>query len=456
MMNHAGRLGLRARVTVASAVLSLVVAASVSFASYQLVRSELVHSREDAATARAQINARAVRNALLASNPGGREFLATLSGDSESVVLAQIDGEWFSGSVGASPDDVPLALRDLVDGGRSGHQRARISGDPYVAVGIPLPAVDAGYFELTPLREVDDTLTSLARRLTIAAAVAALAGGAIGWYTSRRVLRPLRRLNTAAEQISAGHYETRLPSVDDADLGPLVRSFNTMAGSVQDRIAREVRFTADAAHELRSPIASMLAAVWIARRRQGGDPEAAEEALERLEVQAEEFRDVVLDLLELARAEGPGAEAAREPVDVRQLVSSVVARSEVPPAVRIDESVPDTFPLDRRRIGQVLINLLENAQRHGGGATLVDAHMADGTLVIGVEDEGPGVPEHERSYVFDRFARGERATRSEQSGSGLGLALVAEHVRLHGGRVHVTDGEKGGARFVIELPPEPR
>jgi signal transduction histidine kinase len=451
MVIQRAQLGLRARATLAAAAVSLIVAGTVSFASYQLVRRELLSSHETTAMDRAEINARALRNALLASAPGTREFLSTLSGDSESAVLASIRGEWFSGAVGVSPDDLPQSLLELVDSRNAGRQLHRVHDEPFVVVGIPIPAVEARYFELAPIREVEQTLDALARGLTVAAMVATAVGGAIGWYGSRRVMRPLRRLSEASARIAEGRYDTRLPPTDDADVGPLVRSFNSMAGSVQDRIAREERFTADAAHELRAPVAAMMSAIWVARRRVE-DPRSTAEALDRLEEKAEEFRDLVLDLLELARTEQSGAEAALEPVDVRHLLDVLLRHRGERAKLHFDASVPEIVDLDRRRIGQAIVNLLDNAKRYGGGATDVRVTVVDNSLCIAVDDAGPGVPDHERSHIFERFARGDSAMRSDVSGSGLGLALVSEHARLHGGRAFVTDAPSGGARFVLEIP----
>jgi signal transduction histidine kinase len=111
--------------------------------------------------------------------------------------------------------------------------------------------------------------------------------------------------------------------------------------------------------------------------------------------------------------------------------------------------------VDKRRLGQIVANLLENAKRYGGGPVRVTVEAGRNVARIGVEDAGPGVPPAERSAVFERFFRGSASgqRRGGGQGSGLGLSLVAEHARLHGGRVWVEDGPGGvGARFVIELP----
>ena len=104
----------------------------------------------------------------------------------------------------------------------------------------------------------------------------------------------------------------------------------------------------------------------------------------------------------------------------------------------------------------MLQNLIDNADRYGGGVTRIEVTGGDGTVRLAVEDDGPGVAEHERQFIFERFARGENAAASGHGGAGLGLALVMEHAVLHGGTVRLEDRETGGSRFVIELPVNPQ
>jgi len=133
---------------------------------------------------------------------------------------------------------------------------------------------------------------------------------------------------------------------------------------------------------------------------------------------------------------------------------SVLGGGGVP--VRYDPDVGDiVVRVDKRRFGRVIANLLDNAERYAGGATAITVELADDQVQIAVEDRGNGVPEGERDIIFDRFSRGSGGgNRAADKGVGLGLALVDEHVRLHGGRVWVEDRRDGesGARFVVELP----
>ena len=135
-------------------------------------------------------------------------------------------GGWFASKVGIGPNAVPADLRTKVLEGNVGRQRFDLDGDPQVAVGVPLPAVDAFYFEFSPMSELDRSLSLLARALALGAAITALGGAAVGRYASSRVLRPLGGVASAAYRIAHGALDTRLDAKGDPDLAPLIASFN--------------------------------------------------------------------------------------------------------------------------------------------------------------------------------------------------------------------------------------
>lgn len=441
---------LRLRIVLAWALIALLLAGALSFVAYEVTRQGLVDERTSGSLDRAFVHARLLRSALRATDADVSAALASLDTSSEASVLARVRGGWFAGSVGTGPDVVPDSLLQAVDDGLAGHQRVRIDGTPHLAIGVPIAAADAAYFELVDIEEIENTLDTLGERLLLGGAIAAALAAGAGYYASGRVLRPLRRFASAAEQLAIGELDTRLESLGDADLRALERAFNRMADSVQQRIDREARFTSDVSHELRSPVASMLAAINIARSRHD-DPVAAAMAMDALADATHKLHRTVEDLLEISRIEAGVADLRLEPVDPDRLVRAILARmgrSEVP--VEGVGGGSATFDGDKRRLGQMLQNLVENAERYGGGVTRVEIAVDASSVRFAVEDAGPGIPEHERSYIFERFARGEAAA-SVGGGTGLGLSLVAEHAALHGGTVRLDDVDTG-ARFVIEIP----
>lgn len=445
--------GLRARATLAWGIIALVLSAALATFAYQVTRDQLVEERQENALNQGYLNARLVRNTLLAGEPQMSETLSVVGGNAQSVVLARVGGEWFSGSVGIGPNSLPESLSELVAEGRAGRQLAEVNGRPYVGIGVAIPAFNARYFELVAMDDIERTLDGLARGLALSALVATMVGGVVGRLASDRILKPLHQFTSAAESIAQGSYDTRIKTIDDHDLRLLARAFNRMADAVQQRIDRESRFTSQVSHELRSPVAALFSAIHVARRQRSGQDTGG--TLDEMERRVADLHRLVEDLLELSRVEAGVGAMQIESVDPALLARTLLERMgkpEVP--VDVDEGVPPTFQADQRRLTQMLQNLIDNAGRYGGGVTRVHITGSDGTILMAVEDAGPGVAEHEKMFIFERFARGQTAASSGNSGAGLGLALVTEHAVLHGGSVRLEDREGGGSRFVVELPVE--
>lgn len=445
-------LGMRSRATLAWGIIALVLSTSLAILAYQVTRSHLVVERENNAQTQAHLNARFVRNALRAGEPSPSEALSSVGGSAGSVLLARIGGEWFSGSVGIGPNSLPSSLSELVASGQSGRQVVRIDGRPFVAIGVAIPAYNTRYFELTPMDDIERTLEGLARGLTLSAILAMLSGAAIGWFASGRILKPLHQFTSAAELIAEGSLDTRITSMGDRDLLLLARSFNRMADAVQQRIDRESRFTSQVSHELRSPVAALFSTINVARRQRSGPKETAQ-TLDEMERRVRDLHRLVEDLLELSRVEAGVSGMQIEYVDPVQVTRGLlerIGRTSVP--VTFADDLPKTIRADKRRLAQMLQNLIDNADRYAGGPTRIDISNSDGRVRLAVEDQGPGVAEHEREFIFERFARGDTASHSSHGGAGLGLSLVMEHAKLHGGKVLLEDRHEGGSRFVIELP----
>lgn len=444
-------MALRSRAMLACGLLALVVSAIVAVVAYEVTRSTLIGQREAGAQRQAYLNARSVRSSLISDPQTPADALARTQTSSGGLALVRVGDQWFSSSVSGGRTDVPADLLKALDDGVSGHQRIGRGDGVSVAVGVPLVGADAVYVELVPFAEVETSLSQVAKGLVLAVVASVVAGLALGRWLTARILRPVRQTAEAANEIHEGQLDRRLQREQDPDLRPLVLAFNQMVDGLQARIDRESRFASDVTHELRSPLATMDAALSVAGRRVT-DP-AGREALEALGSEVARFRGLIIDLLEIGRAEAGVAELVSEEVDPVVLVTNVLESTH-----RTNVDLVDDRPgggrvrLDKRRIGQAVINLLDNADNYGGGATTVTVSEAKGALRIVVDDHGPGVPEHERQYVFQRFARGAEASAP---GTGLGLALVAEHVRLHGGTVTVGDRLGGGARFTIEIPVAP-
>ncbi len=320
-----------------------------------------------------------------------------------------------------------------------------------MTIGVAIPAYSARYFEFIPVDDIERTLQGLARGLALTATLATLCGAAMGWLATGRVLRPLKQFTSAAERIAQGSLDTRLTTGGDRDLQVLARSFNRMADSVQQRIDREVRFASHVSHELRSPLAALFSSINVARRKR--TPRDTGQVLDDMEGRVGDLHRLVEDLLELSRVEagvsGMQIESV-EPVSMTKALLERIGKADI--SLDVAEGVPNAIRADKRRLAQMLQNLIDNADRYAGGATRIELTGEDGIVRFSVEDQGPGVADHERMFIFERFSRGDTAMRSGKSGAGLGLSLVAEHAALHGGMVTYEDRVGGGSRFVVELP----
>jgi signal transduction histidine kinase len=453
-------LGLRARITIAFALGAMVLSVILAGTTFALTRANLMNQRESAALSRVYVNASVIKNGLPSrtANDVQDTLLPSLQLPNGSRPVLHFAGRWFSLTAQIGETAIPASLRDTVDRGLPARMTFDLQGKPALAVGIPLPSVNAQYFEIVELDDLQNTLESLAFSLLGAAGLTTLAGAGLGWWASRRALRPLADVSQAAEAIAGGRLDTRLEARDDPDLNVLASSFNDMAQALQDRIERDARFASDVSHELRSPLMTLAAAVDVLETRRDELGDRSQAALDLLGVEIDRFRQLVEDLLEMSRYDAGAVRLELDDIRLAEFVMQAVkvsANGDSVPVELDSELAGVVVQADKRRLARVVANLLDNARKYGDGASTVVLQRSDDRVQLIVEDEGPGVPDEERDLIFERFARGGGAgRRGSNEGVGLGLALVAEHVRLHGGRVWVEDRADGrpGARFVVELP----
>ncbi|HEY4024576.1 MAG TPA: HAMP domain-containing sensor histidine kinase [Pseudonocardiaceae bacterium] len=288
--------------------------------------------------------------------------------------------------------------------------------------------------------------------LLFAAVVGGVVAGAATWVAVRSSLRPVRRMRTAAAALPPGQ---RLPMpVARDELRELAEALNALLARRDEARQRLQRFTGDAAHELRSPVASIRAQAEVAVVHP--NPDLAQEVLSDVVAEAERLSTLIDDLLVLSRSDS-GEWAAAGPVDLAFAASAAVARlpTDAPP-VRL-RVPPNPCPVWAApgEVELVLDNLLRNAARHARDMIGVLVLPTFDGVRLTVDDDGPGVPVEHRSRVFDRFYRVQDDRGRRTGGSGLGLALVAEVVRRRNGSVRLGESSDGGARFEVRWPGPP-
>jgi len=309
---------------------------------------------------------------------------------------------------------------------------------------------------------VDERISSdaaLRRVLVVGFPLLLLVLGLIAWRVIGAALRPVEELRSAADRISGSARGERLPVPPSEDeVHALAQTLNSMLDRLDGAREREADFVADAAHELRSPLASMQMQIDVARRLGEGGTLA-----EELHEDVVRLGGLVDDLLALARLDAtrggrPLIEA--EPVPVRPALADA-ARQWMSSRVRVEVApgADVSVSMGPGELDRLLANLVGNAARHAGTVRLsasapgsASAGLAERAVVV-VEDDGPGIPPAERDRVFERFTRLDEARDRDAGGAGLGLAIVRELARGRGGEVRLGDSPLGGLRVELLLPP---
>jgi two-component system OmpR family sensor kinase len=361
----------------------------------------------------------------------------------------------------ALPTDRQPVTRDLDGLGRYRVVAApvRPNGGDVVVTGLPMGTVDA-------------TMIRVLLIFAVVTAIAVAAATTAGIVIIRRALAPLRRVaQTATEVVDLplDRGEVELPvRVLESDANPrtevgqlgsaLNRMLDHIAAALSTRQASETRvrqFVADASHELRTPLAAIRGYTELAQRV-GDDTDAVAHAMNRVQSETERMTHLVEDLLLLARLDS-GRPLEREAADLSRVAVDAVSDAHVAgPDHQWELDLPEEPVLvcgDAARLHQVVTNLLANARVHTGAGTVVTTRLeSDGThAALSVVDNGPGIPEHLQSEVFERFARGD-TSRSRKGGStGLGLAIVSAVVKAHDGTITL-DSAPGHTDFTVRLP----
>ncbi|HKN54517.1 MAG TPA: ATP-binding protein [Amycolatopsis sp.] len=292
-------------------------------------------------------------------------------------------------------------------------------------------------------------------RTTLTAVLLALVTSQI---LAHGMTRPLREMTAAARAMAKGDYTRRIRATARDEVGELAHAFNQMAADLDaaDRQRREL--IANVSHELRTPITALNG---VLENLVDGVAEPDPATLKTALQQTERLGRLVTELLDLSRLDAGAIPLDLTEFSLAELLAEVAVEAEamataagrgVSFAVAVEP--PDaTAMADRERLYQVMVNLLENAARHGpaGGTVRAHAVVRPGELCLEVADEGPGIPAADRARVFERFTRGERAGGG---GTGLGLAIARWAVDLHGGTIGVVEPEPGvpGCRIRVTLP----
>ena len=416
------RRSLRIRLT---ALVTVVVGLALALASFALVSSlsdSLIGDVKD--TANTAVDR--VAGALAAGQDPGELDRK----EAKSVLMLQIqDGD------GRVVQTIPPVDRDAGEGVQTPAELVVASRD------VATPAGPRTVLAISRAGPITQSIDGVVRSLLIATPLLTILVALLTWFAVDRALRPIEAIRRRAEAISHSTLDERLPPTETGDeVERLTNTLNAMLDRIDRGARRQREFVSDASHELRTPLAAMRADIEISLSHQGDWPAVAIRLLDdhrRLE-------RLTSDLLLLARADDATASPLAERVRLDELVAGELR------AVGKELAV-ELAPLEVTGVVPELVrlvrNLLDNADRHAASRVEVRLVAEDETVVLTVDDDGPGVPEDQRERVFDRFHRLDSGRARASGGTGLGLAIVRRVARGHGGDVVAGTSPLGGARF---------
>ena len=301
------------------------------------------------------------------------------------------------------------------------------------------------------LVDVNATMRRLAAVLALVSLAGVVLAALLGGLVGRSAMRPVRRLMRGTRYVAVTQdLSRRVDAIGDDELAGLARSFNAMLEALAESRRAQRQLIADASHELRTPLATVQANVELLSRAGELPPDDRHQLREDLLSQLHELTGLVGDLVELARERPP--ESGMEELDLATLVAGCVERARSRGGAYESSLRPCTVRGDRARIERAVMNLLDNARKWSPPGAAVQVLVDDGEVVV--RDEGPGIEEADRPYVFDRFYRSAESRRLP--GSGLGLAIVRQVAEMHGGAAWAAPPRSGqGAELHLRLPPLP-
>lgn len=324
----------------------------------------------------------------------------------------------------------------------------RLTGPDLILV-IGLSA-DATAEELAHLRNVAAT----------ALPVALLLIGLGGWFVAGRALHPLHRIAETASRVTSRGLDQRVPDIGgDPEITRLVAMLNGMMDRLEAGFRQATRFSADASHELKTPIAIMRGELEQAvQRADPGSP--AQRQLTSLLEETHRLGGIVRSLLLLSRADAGRLVTTREPVDLTAMLAELTedtAVSAETAGIRLECHLAPGVGVsgDETLLRTAILNLLGNAVKHNqpGGSVSVRLATRDNQAVLETANTGPPIPAEEREEIFERFRRGRAARDDAREGTGLGLSLAREIIAAHGGTLTLTPDQGDGlARFIMSLP----
>ncbi|MGW1802853.1 sensor histidine kinase [Streptomyces sp. NPDC001984] len=472
--------GLRSRLVVAFVLVATASALSTGAVAFREARTGVLQQSQDSVIRqfRTSVDAvavetpvapslarlqKAVNQVFQANQSQGRRVLATY-------------GSLRAYAPSADFDKLSPELRRSVDTKRAAvFQRVNDDGHPWLVVGMPV-TYNSGedtesklsglvMYLVVPQDTEQAYVEAMVSAIEHATLVALCLAVVLALLAASGVLRPVRALRGATRRMAEGHLGVRLAVNGSDELADLSRSFNHTAAALEESVAelrrleaQARRFVADVSHELRTPLAAMSAVTDVLDEKALRLDEETSEALQLISEGTSRLSVLVNDLMEISRFDAGAVELNLDEIDLAESVQRTLASRGWQGRVETHLPRPGVLRtrVDPRRLDVVMANLIGNALRHGAPPVRVSMGVREeradvAWALIEVTDGGPGIAEEAMPHIFERFYKAS-TTRTRSESSGLGLAITAENVHLHGGRISAANLPGGGAAFTVELP----
>lgn len=446
--------GFRRRLTIAFLLVAASAGGLLAITSFVLIRQYRYQTFQDHAREGAELS--------LLSTPRDvslRDFEALVTefrrrGGFETI--ARVDGTVFSSDPALSLDDVPEDLLAAESPGELAMSDTTVGNDRYLVIGGGPREQSSRLYFFFPRNDLIASITELRNVLVVGWLVAVAGAALVGRRVARRTLRPVRAAAEASRSLAEGLLETRLTRLSDDEFGLLGHAFNEMADALQAKMEqlertaeRERQFTADVAHELRTPLAAMMSATALVEDGLEDLPPAVRRPVQLLIKDVHRLRSLVLELLELSRLDAGQVARHLEPLSLEVALEAALSACDRDHVIDIDVSRGLHVIADRARFRRVIVNLVDNALRHGAPPVAIEARRQGDYVAIRVLDRGPGIGHGDPSQLFRRFFKADAARTSD--GAGLGLAIALENARVQGGDLHAANRADGGSCFSFLL-----